>query len=369
MDAAQQALVGRFGFVVLGLYPSIGLDRMQSMINGLRGVNPDIKLAQYVILNEVSGSATTNEDGYPVVQAVTANDWWVRDAAGNRVQWTDQYHNYEVNSTEWAPVNAAGQRWPQWKAKFDTDHFFAMLTGLDYIYNDNVFSQPRNDADWMRIGTNQAHDDPVVAAGLRRGFVSYWNALRARNPGMKIMGNADNDLGSAEYRGQLEGAFLECLVGVNWSIESWGGWEAMMKHYRSVLANTRAPKDVIFHTCSTQSDPALVRYGLASAMLESGYFAYTASGERALYWADEFDAQMGVPAETPPTAPTASGLWMRRYTNGLVLVNPSKTSTLSIDIGDGYKHISGKQDPAVNNGQPQRVVSLPPRSGLLMIKQ
>ena len=60
---------------------------------------------------------------------------------------------------------------------------------------------------------------------------------------------------------------------------------------------------------------------------------------------------------------------MRRYTNGVALVNPSKTSTLSIDLGTGYKHLSGTIDPVVNNGIAERIVSLPPRSGLIMIKQ
>ncbi len=369
LDAAQQELAARFNVVVLGMYPSMGVPRMQSMIDRLRAINPGIKLAQYVALNELAGSAQANEDGYPLVQAVGANDWWVRDTAGKRMQWTDEYNNYEVNLTDWAPADAAGRRWPQWKAEFDSRAYFSVLNGLDYVFNDNVFVQPRNKADWMRNGTDQAPDNPVVAAGLRKGFVNYWNALRARHPGIKIIGNADSDLGTPEYKGQLEGAVLECMMGKTWSLETWGGWDTMMARYRKALANTRAPNDVIFHACSQGAvNPALVRYGLASALMENGYFSHTADNEAAPYWADEFAAQIGTAAEAPPTAPTASGIWMRRYTQGVALVNPSTTRTLSIDIGDGYKHIAGKQDPTINNGQPQRVVSLPPRSGLLMVR-
>jgi hypothetical protein len=60
---------------------------------------------------------------------------------------------------------------------------------------------------------------------------------------------------------------------------------------------------------------------------------------------------------------------MRRYTNGLVLVNPSKTATASINVGSGYKRLRGTQDPGVNNGQAQSTVTLGPRQGLLMVRQ
>ena len=60
---------------------------------------------------------------------------------------------------------------------------------------------------------------------------------------------------------------------------------------------------------------------------------------------------------------------MRHYTNGIVLVNPSKTTAATIDIGAGYKHLTGTQDPTINNGQPERMITLQPRTGLLMIKQ
>jgi hypothetical protein len=111
-----------------------------------------------------------------------------------------------------------------------------------------------------------------------------------------------------------------------------------------------------------------MRYGLASALLENGYFAFTVNNVIAPPWFDEYDAPLGSAVDAPPTAPTASGIWMRRYSNGVVLVNPTNV-TASIDLGNGYKHLKGTQDPVINNGLAERVVSLPPRSGLLMVKQ
>jgi hypothetical protein len=360
----NRPLVSRFALVVLNMYPSMGLGYMQGMINDLRAANPKIKLAQYIVLNEWSSSPVVASDSYAGFRALTDNGWWALDAQGRHVRWTDAYGNDDVNITDWAPPGADGRRWPQWKADYDTAQFFRPLSGLDYVFNDNVMYRPRYDADLMRIGTNQPGSDPAIMAAFRTGYVNYWNALRAANPGLKVIGNADNDLDSPEFKDRIEGAYNECISG----IESSAGWDAMMARYRATLANTTAPHAVVFETCTASVDPARLRYGFASALLEDGYFAYTVSdAARTPYWADEFSAPLGTPAEPPPAAATGSGAWMRRYTHGLVLVNPTG-SPLTVDVGAGYRRLSGSQDPQVNNGREERQVELPPRSGLLMVE-
>ncbi len=369
VDAAARPVVGRFAFAVLSMWPSMGNAYMQGLIDELKTINPGIKLAQYIILNEWDHAPATNSDAYAVYTELNDRDWWVRDAQGRHVQWTTVYGNDEVNVTAWAPADASGRRWPQWKAAYDSAKFFQPLSRLDYVFNDNVMVQPRYDADLMRTGTNQPRNDPAIMAAFRQGFVSYWNAFRAANPGIRIIGNTDNDLGSPEYKGKLEGAFNECMMGKSWSIETSGGWTAMMARYRATLANTQAPHDVILQVCGTNGAvPAQARYGFASALLEDGYFMYTVDGLTTPFRADEFDAPLGTPAEPPPVAATASGIWMRRYTNGLVLVNPT-ASAQTLDVGPGYRRMSGTQDPAVNTGEVQSAVSLPAKSGLIMLKR
>jgi hypothetical protein len=369
MTLDKQNVVGKFGFGLLGMYPSMGTTYMQSMINNIRKVNPAIKLSQYVVLNEWTGNTATGTDTYAATAELSNSSWWIKDAGGNRVQWTGAFGNYEVNLTNWSVPNAKGQRWPQWKAEYDTNSLLKNVTGLNYIYIDNVMFQPRYDADHMRVGTNQLRADPTIQSAFRNGYVAYWNALRTLNPGVKLIGNADNDLSYAEYKGKLDGAFLECQMGKTWSIETWGGWAEMMKRYRTALANTISKKDVVFEACGINgANPAQARYGFASVLLEDGYFAYTVSGLSLPYWADEFSAPLGSAAEAPPTAANASGLWTRKYSNGMVLVNPG-TSTLSMDVGTGYKHVTGTLDPVVNDGLAVRMVSLPPKSGLVLLKQ
>ena len=76
-------------------------------------------------------------------------------------------------------------------------------------------------------------------------------------------------------------------------------WEAMMDSYRKALANTKAPKAVLFGACATSRNAAMYRYGMASTMLEdNGYFSFS---EDALYtrlpWYDESEAPLGTAAE------------------------------------------------------------------------
>ena len=165
-------------------------------------------------------------------------------------------------------------------------------------------------------------------------------------------------------------AYLEGALGKSWSRETWAGWDSMMSMYRGALKRTRVAGNVFFNTFANPTDYRTIRYGLASALMENGYFLHIPlSGTMQPSWVDDYAAPIGDAAEAPPTAPAQNGIWMRRYTNGLVLVNPSKTLTASINVGAGYKRLSGAQDPTVNNGRAESTVTLGPRQGLLMIKQ
>lgn len=344
---------------------------MQSVVNTMRAVNPTMKLAHYTNIIEAQPSNSDPVGGVIHQQKadqINANNWWLRNSSGQIVQHSTTYGTYVVNPTSWTLTDTSGRRWPQVYAQLETNLVLSKVTGLDYIYVDNVFWRPRYSGDWRRNGTDQLLTDPVIQATLRQGYADYFSALRGLNPGKKIIGNADNDLSTAEYKGKLEGAYMECAYGKSWSHEN-AGWNRMMSEYRKMLANTTGPKDVIMEGCGPNGvDLNLLRYGMASALLEDGWFSYTAAGVRG-FRADEYSAPLGTAAEAPPTAATASGIWMRRYTNGMVLVNPAGNTTASVDIGTGYKRLLGTQDPVTNNGQPITTVTLLPRQGLILVKQ
>jgi hypothetical protein len=364
--AQIRTLIARYQFAILGQWPGLGATNLQANITNIKALNPNIKLAQYAMLQEMQDLGAT-DPSFSIFQAVQTNNWWHRDAVGNRTK-VSTFPSYNINITSWAPPDASGQRWHQVKAKFDNDKLFANMKGLDYVYMDG-FDVPLSDGDWKRIGTNQSRTDPVVVSAYRNGNVNYASSVRLLNPGLKFMGNSAS-IEAPEYKNQLEGVYRECLIGKSWSIETRLGWDAMMNSYRLALANAKAPKDVVFGACSTTADAAMYRYGLASTLLENGYFSFSQNGYQSYPWFDESDAPLGTAAEAPPTAPTVSGIWMRKYTNGLVLVNPSKTTAASANVGAGYKYVNGTIDPVVNNGLPvsNNIVTLQPRSGLVLVR-
>jgi hypothetical protein len=352
--------LAKYKFAVIGMWSSMGASRMTTAVSTIKSLNPTIKVAQYTSVGEM------HDQSAEAKQQLDSTNGWLRNQYDQRVTWGSAYR---TNLTGWANANSSGQRWPQWKAVYDNNAFFKAVPQIDYVFIDSVMYQAV-EADWRNAGTNQLWTDTTVQSETRKGFASYWNTLRSVNGNVKVIANIHTEiLASPEAAGQLEGAFLEGQIGKTWSYETWGGWTKAMDVYRAALRNTKSPKSVVFQAYGSSTDYARVRYGLASTLMEDGYFAYNVPDlTQATPFYDEFSAPLGDAAEAPPTAPTASGIWMRRYSNGLVLVNPT-TASASINVGSGYKRIAGTLDPGVNNGMAESVVTLLPKQGLVMVKQ
>lgn len=368
---ARKELLAKYDFVILSFTKTMGGTKLQAMASDLKTRNPDIKLAQYVAINEARCEATSTEDQYAVTSEVHRNDWWLRNSAGQRVQWTTAYGNCDVNIGSYAKRNAKGQTYAQFKWEHDHAAWFRDATKVDYVFIDNFWHETRGiPADWKLNGIDLAPKNAEANLIFRKGMASYVNTVRTVTPRLKVVGNVNHDLSMADYQGLLDGAFIEGIMGKSWSRETWAGWDSMMSLYRGALRNTRDHGRVFFNTFANPTDYKLIRYGLASAMMDDGYFLHIPlSGTMQPNWVDEYGAPIGDPVGAAPTAAAQNGIWRRDYTNGLVLVNPSKTATATINVGSGYKRLSGTQDPAVNNGRAESVVTLGPRQGLLMIKQ
>jgi hypothetical protein len=360
---SRRDLLAKYKFVILGARGS----RADDFASYIKSKSSSTKVAAYTVFNELKCGADSSSYYYPMVKEANSANFWLRYASGSRTAWTSDYGACDMNISRWGRKNSDGRTWMQEKARFDYDRMYRS-SSIDYVFSDNTFYRPRVDADWKRIGTNQSRNLSDIQAAQRAGHAAYWSAIRAKRSSVKIMANADRDLSHYEYKDKLQGAFFEAAMGRSWSLESWAGWGPMMQRYRALIRNTVAPNDVLFQVKASTTNYRLVRYGLASAMLENGWFVYgPSSGTIKPHWFDEFDARIGKPTQSPPTSAKANGVWMRKYENGLVLVNPT-TSSRSIYVGSGYKRLKGTQDPGVNNGYRQSTVTLPAKSGLLMIR-
>jgi hypothetical protein len=363
----RKKLLAKFKLVIIG---GRGPSVLNSFTSGIKSINPYTRIGVYVAFNELKCDPIWGNYTYTAVQEANKAGFWLRYANGTRTQWTSAYGNCDINISAWGKKNAAGQTWMQYKARYDYDRLLKNVPKVEYIFSDNTFSLPRVDADWKRIRTNQPRTDSTIIATQRQGQAAYWAAMRSLKSSVKIIGNANNDLSNSEYRYKLNGAMQEAAMGKSWSLETWAGWDKMMARYRGQIRNSAAPKDVFLEVRGSTTNYKLMRYGLASALLENGWFVHLPlTGTFQPKWFDEYEAPLGTPVESPPTAPRSNGIWMRKYQNGLVLVNPSKTYTRSIYIGTAYKRLKGTQDPYVNNGAYQSTVTLGPRQGLLMIKR
>ena len=168
-----------------------------------------------------------------------------------------------------------GKRYSEWLAEFDYNEYFRNVPEFEIWYLDNALqSRPAvRYADWDNDGVNDSRDDPRIAAAYREGNVRHWKRIRESSPRPLLMGNSD-DISSPEYRGILNGAFLESIIGESWSTETRLGWRAAMTRYRASVAQTAKPHIVGFNVHGESNDYARMRYGLTSCLLDDGHFLH-----------------------------------------------------------------------------------------------
>ena len=373
-DASYQKDLARLDVVILGFYrgwqppgyAANATSAMRKAVQAIKARNPNILVGQYTVLNEAydnPGDTATLD----LRDKLYANKWWLLNAAGRKVQWTTEYSAWDINFTTWATPDSDGKRWPEWLAERNYAVFFRDIPEFDIVFVDNIMVRPRMAADWDADGVNDDPKDSRIVSAHHAGHLAHWRRIRELQPRSLLLGNTDGDLANAQWRNQLDGAFLEALMGQGWSVESWGGWPAMMARYRAVLQNTKRARIVGFNVWGAVDDYRLLRYAYASCLLDEGYFSFTdkSRGYSSVPWFDEYDHKLGNALSVPPTAAWSQGVWRRDFQNGVALVNPTG-ETRTVNVGSGLRRLAGKQDPAVNNGSAVSQVTLGPKDGIVL---
>lgn len=360
--------------VILGFYP--GWERYKSpnaqiiAVTNIKRLKPTILVGQYTILNEAPDPEDMSSAHKDLGQKVENEDWWLRDASGKKAQWTDKYDKWDINLTDTSHPDAKGLNYTDWLVKRDYATYFQKNTKLDIWYLDNALSKPAvKSADYDRDGENENNTDPDVSKAYRLANVSEWNAIRKLKPNILLIGNSD-DISNAEYRNQLNGVFLEAIIGKSWSTEAAYGWERVMKRYRESMQYTLEPHLVGFNVWGPIKDYQLMRYGLTSCLLDDGYFSYTdyAKSYQTVPWFDEFDIKLGQPIDKPPTMAWQSGVYRREFEKGFVFVNPT-SSPVTINLTTNLYRIIGKQAPMINSGKAVgKTFTLQSRDGIILLK-
>jgi Hypothetical glycosyl hydrolase family 15 len=145
----------------------------------------------------------------------------------------------------------------------------------------------------------------------------------------------------------------------------------MMSQYTAAMQALNSPKLAIFNQWGDPTDYQSMRYGLASCLMNDGYYSFTSSstGYSGVVWFDEYNANLGQAVSPPPTGAWQNGVWRRDFVNGIALVNPRGNGPQTVQLGGTFVKIKGSQDPAVNNGATVTSVTLQDRDGIILLRQ
>src|SRR5947208_3287852 len=214
-SATYQAAMAKLDVVILGFYrgwrngyATTSTLAMRKVVQALKAINPKILVGQYTLLNQALDDPNDTASLDIQIQ-LDAADWWLLNAAKRKVQYTREFGpTWEVNVSTWAPQDAKGERWPEWILERNYNVFFRDIPEFDIVFLDNVVN-PRVTADWNRDGKDEPQNSPAVLAANYAGHVAEWNRLRQLLPKALLIGNADNDLGNPEWKGQPAAAWSQ----------------------------------------------------------------------------------------------------------------------------------------------------------------
>ncbi len=377
-DPAYQAKLAKLNFSVLNIW--VGWDTthgmtMEQVVRNIKAINPESKVFLYENSMEV---ADDNAAAATVFNKVEQMKWWAFPHGGDGEALKSPFGqreskpNYLINTSLFTPRDSSGYQQWEWHARWIVQQYYKPNPSIDGFFEDNVFWTPRVDADWNRDGVTDAKDSPQAGKWLREGYRKRFELLHNLMPGKLMIGNiADWGRSNAvltELDKTLNGGVIEGILGASYSPESWASWTEMMRWYRKTMAAAAEPKLVAFHQQGSPTDYKSLRYGLASCLLDNGYFAFTdaAQGYSGVVWFDEYDAKLGKAVTVPATTAWQKGVYRRDFENGIALVNPKGNGPVEVTLEEDFRRLDGKQAPGVNNGQLTRKVLLQDRDGIIL---
>jgi len=370
LQASDIDNLSRYDILILGMQAQ---DFSVQEIKSLRLRNPKIKILAYVASQEVPYSRLKEVEprGDGVWHRLVAGiqeEMWLYDGRGGIVStWPG---NRTLNVTHQGPIRS--QRWHTYLPEFLRKEVWA--TGLwDGIFFDNCF----DNVHWMnegwidadRSGQRDRRED--IDRWWNEGMVTLLSNMRRSLPSdALLMCN-----GGQSYQAWLNGRLFEGF-GFPWE----GGWSGAVDSYRSFMEKSQRPTTTIlnFNTDNTGNyrDFSHVRFGLATTLLDNGYFAfdYGTQDHSQILWYDEYNAPLGKPLG-PPTSVTTGAVmsrvrpevWRRDFEGGIVILN-SLDFPREISLGGEMEALRGTQDPDINHGRIINKVSLQGRSARILLR-
>ena len=289
------------------------------------------------------------------------------------------------NPTAWTKPDSNGDRWPEWKAKYDYNWMMKDKV-WDIYYQDVVSWKPKFqarqiDADFSGGKVNEAK---TIYKAWRQAHNDHWKKMRQLRPDVMVVGNINwylqhHDKGVLNmplYEQQIEGGILEHVMHWTHSVEAKEGWHTLRQWYSWSMGYMKDPKLVIFNVYGDPSDYRFFRYAFATCLMDDGYFDFSPEGRYnfgTVQWFDEFDLAgtagpdwMGRAVSPPQMTAWKNGVFRRDFENAVVLVNPRGNGARTINLEPGLVRIKGSQDATVNNGKAASSVRLLDGDGIIL---
>lgn len=376
---AIQSQLAHGDIAIILTWPGWGssIGGVEPVLKSIKAINPNILMLEYIKNNEIDGTKSTNGAFGALFDKLDAMHWYLYPAGGSGTPIPSTWAGATMlNNTVFTPADSNGDNWLNWYAKWAVATYVTPNPSFDGFSIDNIYLKPRINGDWNRDGVTDSQSSSQAAQWQQQGNVAFINKLHSLMPGKIQIGNiADWVQPNAvltQYQGVLDGGVMEGMIGWNWSIETWGGWDAMMKGYRQAMAALGGPQIGIFAQVGSPTDYQSFRYGFASALMGDAFYTFNSiSGQNGDWpWFDEYAYQhkFGAATSSPPTTAWQNGVYRRDFANGIALVNPKGNGPQTVTLEANYLRITGTQVPNVNSGQTVRTLTLQDRDGIILLR-
>lgn len=345
-----------------------------AQLKKIRQLNPNVIILAYITSQEILdniddyGSATLRQE----LASGLSDGWWIHDQNGKTI--SNWPYTSMFNLTDGAIPDANGKRFNDYLPEFVANKIAA--SGLwDGVFYDNTWG----DVSWvnggrMDLDNNGVNDAPAQAdAAWAAGFKKMLAKTRL------LTGNDFIIVGNGRvydgYQSIINGMMLESFPSF-W--ENGGTWAGSMKTYLKLPNLNPAPAVSVLNTIDKdQFDYQHLRYGLASALMGSGFFSfdYDISNHGQTWWYDEYDVNLGPPSSRPfnllanASEDIKPGLWRRDFKNGVAIVNSTDKKQTYALLKEELQKISGAQAPTINSGAKINYIQLAPQDGLVLLKR
>lgn len=297
---------------------------------------------------------------------VNNNDWWLKDASGQKIEiWPDIY---AVNITE--------EDWRDFNVSFIENRInLDKVDGIMYDFVDSSISHYSDNGidinDDSRVDTTS-----YVNSKWQEGMSQLFSETRDEI-GDKIIVINGNSLSS--YQEDVNGRMFETFP-TPW--EGDGSWTASMEQYLQKLPAQNISEQIYVINTNTDNTGVMdnyrkMRFGLASTLLGDGYFSFDHGTLKhaQTWWYDEYDTSLGKAQSEPynlldkDNSIIQAGLWRRDFENGIVLVNSTNKDQTYVFQKEEFEKINGTQDRRVNDGSIINYVKVPAEDGIVLLKR